>query len=127
MASAIASVDQIRKFIEETEAAGGAPWYSDRLAVAHMLVLVEEIDRLRARFIAAARTAVPALIDEVERLRALLREAEWPCWDEHSECTVCGAQPPRDRHKYGVDGGGHHPYCRLAEAIGSEEVRGEDE
>lgn len=55
-----------------------------------------EIEDADAELITAARTLVPELCDEVERLRAVVARVEalardWPCSDEtcDGECTGC--------------------------------------
>jgi hypothetical protein len=56
--------------------------------------------------------AVPALIAEVEQLRVLLRELEWPDGHAPSEGEVAGTVVPSDDGRpWRV---GHAPDCRLA-------------
>lgn len=64
-----------------------------------------------ADLVAAARNALPALLDEVTRARALLRRIEW-AGGRSGECPACAADP----------GGGetsHRPGCDLAALIGA--------
>ena len=71
-----------------------------------------------AEFYAAAREDIPALLDEVERLRAMLRQLEWrheyaeEMWpDGLKECVVC--------HNRKMNG--HAIGCALAALLSEEE------
>lgn len=49
-------------------------------------------------FIAASRTAVPALIAEVERLRGLVKAAEKGAVSRYENCPWCGSDSYMDGH-----------------------------
>lgn len=62
-----------------------------------------------ARFIAAAREAVPALLAEVERLTSLIRDVEWSAGSGGGACPVCPGNCNR----------GHAPDCTIFAVTGS--------
>jgi hypothetical protein len=93
-----------------------------RLAAAAVDDLTFGTDREASRD-RLSREAVPALLNEVARLRDLLRMVEWTCaapggvWPA---CPACGGTPPSD---YDVASGrrdigrGHAPDCPIAAAL----------
>jgi hypothetical protein len=68
---------------------------------------------MEGSLIAAARNALPALLSEVERSRALLRRIEWkPERDGNATFQVCSVGCG------GYKAEGHKPGCELAALIG---------
>lgn len=65
------------------ERANAGPWTVQEMPVGWVRVngplycIADEVESRDGRFIAAARTALPALLEENERLRALLRKMEY--------------------------------------------------
>lgn len=66
--------EQLAAWRAVTAAATGGPW-SNRIGIGPCDYIVKAERSDDAAFIAASRTAVPALLDEVERLRNLVGEA----------------------------------------------------
>ncbi len=88
------------------EAATEGPWEQEdcrenHIATATGMDIAHAPKQINAQFIAHARTDVPALLTEVERLRGLIKTAEWYESNERhgvevycNHCDGC----PRDGH-----------------------------
>lgn len=125
---------ELEAIAARAEAATAGPW-EVRDADAHMVRGPRDVvlyaynafdghkqGNANAAFAAAARTDVPALVEEVRKLRGVLRECEWGGEHPRWGCDVCpccgGFGPARPGQERPAVLGGHAPYCRLAAALG---------
>jgi hypothetical protein len=95
-----------------------APWVEEEgeaelHSPEHRVVFAADMDDADRQFIAAARNALPRLLNELERSRALLKRIEWmgsayPDASDMPCCPACDSQ-----HK-------HEPDCELAALLATE-------
>lgn len=101
-------------WVHTTDAMTGSEWGYIRpgVSAAPLAQMWRNHGRLMpdAEFIAAARTAVPALLDEVEGLRAVLVELEVyaPDWYDCDHCSLLVPRP--------ADNEGHAADCPVTRA-----------